>query len=469
MGVPDPVTGVSAQDLLAAQRGVNALKRGIEARRRAAIAEQERMANEIFRKTHGQIVYAMETGDWRSVDAAQAQLDSMGSPHGQELREQLAVWRRFDSMVNRGRLEDIPLADRMPEMERIMMEARSEGNIMDWKRAKETLDAMLAARVKEYADDPAAFVAKSAAGKAYLDGAGTMHDRALRSIQLQERMGRGLGVAPRMFSKGEAQAWKDSVNAMPETARSAEVARLRREFGTDFSAAAQELGIPAPAAMFAANVDGIGDQAFAILHNAATMKLENIPANPDLTAADALADVQGTEIHGALREALSLVPQSGALTRRLSDVEKTMQKAAIMGLDLKALDDAYVTHAGPHGVIIAPASSGASGREIYNAAAGMKSAVYREIAARLEKTPVDPGRPNATRVRLANILGRIEKGVWFTEDDGNVVFLADADTGARLLDDDGRPVAYTVRQLLAGRDRAARGAALSAQEEIMGD
>lgn len=147
-----------------------------------------------------QIAYGMDKGDFSAAEATVAKLGGMGA-HKQagELSEKLAVSKQ--ARVALDGTQGLPLLEQAAAAKKDLDALITPGNAKDVVAMREKVDSVMEKRKNAFLKDPAGYVAVLPAMQGEMD----FQERARRSLALQEKVGKGLGFAPRVLPDAESK------------------------------------------------------------------------------------------------------------------------------------------------------------------------------------------------------------------------------------------------------------------------
>lgn len=400
-----------------------------------------------------QIAYGMDKGDFSAAEATVAKLGGMGA-HKQagELSEKLAVSKQ--ARVALDGTQGLPLLEQAAAAKKDLDALITPGNAKDVVAMREKVDSVMEKRKNAFLKDPAGYVAVLPAMQGEMD----FQERARRSLALQEKVGKGLGFAPRVLPDAESKRLRAVYDKQttPE-GRLQNLRGLQQQGGIYSQRMLTEMKMPESVVAIAPALPILPDKDSGLWLTAAEIKPSDIPnVNEDAkkNARDAIANSSAMSFfYGMARK----FPTNTVLRGLAKNMEATVQNALLLGMDPGALDKAWSSETSDNCLLLIPKNANIDASDAETALASQRE----EIAARLMREYPKSGDAAKDRTAMVNRRALAREGVFVSSNNGLSASLLDPWTGDPVFWQDGSPVTVDLNDALA--------AALSEEEEDEND
>lgn len=392
-----------------------------------------------------QIAYGMDKGDFSAAEATVAKLGGMGAhKEAGELSEKLAVSKQ--ARVALDGTQGLPLLEQAAAAKKDLDALITPGNAKDVVTMREKVDSVMEKRKNAFLKDPAGYVA----GLPAMQGEMDFQERARRSLALQEKVGKGLGFAPRVLSVDGAKRLRAAYDNLPTAeARAKWMLDRQRESGGYFQDVLTEMKMPDAVVAVAPALQDVSDKNAGLWLTAAAAKPGDIPnadADARKNADDAVAD---STVMRALYAAAQKYPTNTALWGKAKGMKETMTNAFLLGMEPGALDREFAVADDSDCILVIPASERIDPSDAVEALNAKRGEIERRL---LREAPKVDG-PSKAREQAANIRGVVREGTFLTDDTGRKAFLVDFQRSKPAVYADGTPILFDLAELLKSYDR----------------
>lgn len=437
-----PADATTARNLLEREQA----RQEAEARRRRELA---RTAAAGFADA---AAYGATGGDFSAAAAIVTEVEGLDAEAGQKLRARLearqTAWDVMQLHADRPLLEQRDAAMKALDAHVTPQDAR------DTLSLKSDAESLVRQRMKLFADDPAAFAAASS--PEVLQDDMPPEQRTRRLLEVQQTLGRGMNVQPRILTRTQAAEMERAFAESDPQSRLHLLTEMHRGYGPYFTAAAAEARLPAPVIALGTTLDRLPPTKAAVLLSAATAQEKDIPGVDTDTRAAARDTVAGLSFMQQLTAASRRFPGNEGVRALAASWERMLTNAALMGVEPDEATRHFdiVVESDPDDdkgghILLVPEGSLPGGWDADDLALAAETA--REVVQKRLTDMVLPkkGASPQQRQEVERAARHVaETGVWVSALDGGSVQLVDGLTGLPVTYPDGAPVSFTLDELM---------------------
>ena len=403
-------------------------------------AQQAGMTAENF---SNHLTFGLDSGDFSAAEHDIATLRSLGlNQEAETLAQRLHLAQTAYSTL--AGVSDLPFVEQATAARKRMQALVTPDNAKQATTLRDHVTATLDKRQKAFIADPAAYVAQMPAMQGeHLN----TEDRILHSLQLQERMGRGLNFTPQVLSKPQAEELRRNYDALKDPLqRAGWLRQMSTELGQFTADAFRQMKVPDSVITLLPVLPALSEKTLGTFMHAAEAKASDIAGDTEWkqAAKDALS---GSDLVAVTQSMARAFPANPALRTFAKNMQETFAKYQLLGGNVDELEKAFDSHDTDNCFLLLPKNRDFSASDVADAANARREKLLAQAMANIPDATTQAGR-----LARANITGMFENGIFISDESGQRVVLVDATTGHPLAYK-GKVVAYDIEELLRKRKR----------------
>lgn len=401
--------------------------------------EEKEQAGLTAESLKNHIAFGMDSGDFSHVEADMRALSALGfHEDAAKAAQQVQLARTaYDAMAGVG---DLPLMEQGKAAKKKVGELVTPDNAKAAITMRDHVSKAAEARQKAFIADPAAYVAALPA----MQGRMFPQERIARSLELQNRMGKGLVFTPAILGKDQAKQLKQGYDDLKEPLQRAQWLRqLNAEYGEYTPAVLREMKVPDQVNLLRPVMDHLSDKNLGTFMHAIEVKPGDISGDQDWKkeAQDVTAN---SEVLKATQDLARAFPGNAAMRAYADKLQETYGKFVLLGGKAEELEGAFDVHNGDNCYLLMSKNSKYTAADVADAA-NIKREQLLEVLLKEISNPTS----QAGRMARINLMATYNNGVFVTDETGNNVILLDVQTG-HPVSHKGQIVQFTIEDLARG-------------------
>lgn len=397
--------------------------------------------------------YGLDKGDFTAAEKDVEDLRSLGfTKEAAELADRLELSRTaYTALTDAG---DLPLVEQGAAAKKRLDGLVTPDNAKAATAMRDSVDKALAAKQAAFVKDPAAYVAALPA----MQGEMSTQERVQRSLELQNRMGKGLSCEPRVLAVEQAKQLKNGYDKLDAPAtRAAWLGQFANEYGPYARQALHEMKVPEQVVTLLPVLGVMNEKSMGLALSAIEVKDGDI-AGLNKDAKQAAADaVAGNRL---MQDVLSLVrtfPANEGMHQFGKSMETMLANYVKLGGKLEDFDKAFESSTAKDCFLLLPRNAEYSVDDVADATEDVREGLRVKLLAGI------PADTQQGRLDRANLTGLISRGKFISDETGTKVTLVDPQHGRPVMYADGTPVAFDIATIV--KERAERNKRVQLAEE----
>ena len=390
--------------------------------------------------------YGLDKGDFTAAEKDVAALRANGfQKEADELSGRLEIARTAYGALND--VSDLPLVEQRAAAHAQLDKLVTPDNAKASTAMRDSVDKSLAAKQEAFVKDPAAYVANLPTMQDEL----STQERIQRSLELQNRMGKGLQYEPRVLTSEQAKQLKNDYDKLDSPAtRAAWLGRVSSEYGPYARQALHEMKVPEQVVTLLPVLGVMNEKSMGLALSAIEVKDSDIAGLDKDTKQAAVDAVTGSRL---MQDVLSLTrtfPANEAMRQFGKSMETMLTNYVKLGGNIEDFEKAFESSTSGDCFLMLPRNPRYSVDDVVDATKTVREEMREKLLADI------PANTQQGRIDRANLTALIDRGIFISDETGTKVSLVDPQHGRPVRFADGTPMTFDIATLV--KEGAEKGA-----------
>lgn len=391
------------------------------------------------------ISFGIETGDFTKAQEDITALQKFGMhKEAQDLQNSLSLAKMSNAIM--ANVNDLPILEQRAAANKAFNALITPDNAKQAVSMRDHIKSTLQKKQDDFMRDPAAAVAQ------YIQSNNlTPAEYVERSLELQQKLGKGLSFQPQVLPKTEAENLKAQFDSLNTGEKRADfLYGIVNNYGKYANNVLAQMKMPSTVAVILPALSTLSKQEVGTCLTALVAKPSDFPKmeTDERQEAQDLTSADNFPLYQAALQLSRQFPNNDAFRSFARGIHTMAYNyLRLKGGDLESLSKAYSISSDDNNCIILPSRSGYDAQDVNTALGYYRTEGYLKTA--LIEAGVLSNIKDEERLRKVNLEATIENAVFVTTSDGKGLYVLDSLTQTAVLDKHNQPVIIPIEKVLS--------------------